>query len=147
MGLFWIVLFWVTKKKVQMQTGSRESFSKEGENFHVHFVANYSLCSTRSSVCSQSFPLHMSSYCFWMAENCCVSRRNILYNVGNGLLVFVVQCYPPSFLSQVSIFLTSHSHVHWVPFKNAITRAFSQPTTIYHLKRMVAHACIFILTW
>ena len=95
-------------------------------------------------------PLHMSSYCFWMAENCCVSRRNILYNVGNGLLVFVVQCYPPSFLSQVSIFLTSHSHVHWVPFKNAITRAFSQPTTIYHLsylKRMVAHACIFILTW
>ena len=104
MGLFWILLFWVTKKKVQMQTGSRESFSKEGENFHVHFVANYSLCSTRSSVCSQSFPLHMSSYCFWMAENCCVSRRNILYNVGNGLLVIVVQCYPPSFLSSLNFF-------------------------------------------
>ena len=70
-----------------------------------------SLCSklqpllyTYQCVCSQSFPLHMSSYCFWMAENCCVSRRNILYNVGNGLLVIVVQCYPPSFLSSLNFF-------------------------------------------
>ena len=56
MGLFLNTFVGVSKKKVQMQTGSRESFSKEGENFHVHFVANYSLCSTRSSVCSQSSP-------------------------------------------------------------------------------------------
>ena len=88
-----------------MQTGSRESFSKEGENFHVHFVANYSLCSTRSSV----FVVRVSpSTCLLTAfewrKTAVYQGGTFLYNVGNGLLVIVVQCYPPSFLSSLNFF-------------------------------------------
>ena len=78
-----------------------------------------------------SFRVPPSSSCVLLLNGeklLCIKEEHALYNIGNGLLVFVVQRYPPAFLSSLNFFDKSLS-CSLSAFQKCNTQRF-QPTTI-----------------